>query len=157
MTMKRLMALMAAALLLPLLAACGGGSSSESSVTPSPGQTLGAQPTGGADLAGTSWVLTGGPFTSGDPAASGITLEFADTDLSGSSGVNTYFGGYTSSSDGSLQIGALASTEMAGDPDAMALEQEYLTALQSIFGYTIADGTLTLVGAADQVLTYAAA
>jgi heat shock protein HslJ len=156
MKMTRLVALVAAALLLPLLAACGG-SSSESSGAPSPGQTLGAQPTGGAELAGTSWVLTEGPFTAGDPAGSDITLEFADTELSGSGGVNRYFGGYTSSTDGSLQIGVLGSTEMAGDPDAMALEQEYLTALQSIFGYTIADGTLTLVGAADQVLTYSAA
>jgi heat shock protein HslJ len=157
MTMNRLVAAIAAVLLLPLLAACGGGSSSEPSVAPSPGQTLGAQPTGGAELAGTSWVLTGGPFTSGDPSGSGITLDFADTELSGSAGVNRYFGGYTSSTDGSLQIGVLGSTAMAGDPDAMALEQEYLAALQSVFGYTVADGTLTLVGAADQVLTYSAA
>ena len=157
MTMNRLVAALAAVLLLPLLAACGGGSSSEPSGAPSPGQTLGAQPAGGAELAGTSWVLTGGPFTAGDPAGSGITLEFADTELSGNAGVNSYFGGYTSTTDGSLQIGVLGSTEMAGDPDAMALEQEYLTALQSVFGYTIADGTLTLVGAADQVLTFSAA
>lgn len=154
--MKRLVTLAAALLLLPLLAACGSSSTAESG-TPSPGQTIGAQPTGGAELAGTSWVLTDGPFMTGDLEGSGITLDFAESDLSGSAGVNRYFGSYTSTTDGTLQIGVLGSTAMAGDPDAMALEQEYLTALQSVFGYTIADGTLTLVGAADQVLVYSAA
>lgn len=157
MKFSRLIAVSVAALLLPLLAACGGSAAESPSGATTPGAPIGAQPTGGAPLAGTSWVLIEGPLTSEDLAASGITLEFAETDLSGSGGVNRYFGGYTSSTDGSLQVGTLGSTMMAGDEAAMALEQEYLAALQSIFGYTIADGTLTLVGAADQVLTYRAA
>jgi heat shock protein HslJ len=152
MKLSRLVALAAAALLIPLLAACGGASSSsESSATPD--ATIGAQPAGGDPLAGTSWMLTGG--LSKDVSASGITIEFADTDVSGKSGVNTYFGGYTSATDGTLQFDPLASTMMAGDEAAMALETEYLAALQSAFGYTLADGTLTVFGAADQVLTYA--
>ena len=157
MKFSRLIVLAAAALLLPLLAACGGSSAESPTGAASPGAPIGAQPTGGEPLAGTSWVLASGPLTSDDLAASGITLEFAETEVSGSAGVNRYFGGYTSSTDGSLQIETLGSTMMAGDEAAMALEQEYLAALQSIFGYTIADGTLTLVGAADQVLTYRAA
>ena len=156
MKFSRLIVVAVAALLLPLIAACGGSAAPPTSASPS-GAPIGAQPTGGAPLAGTSWVLVDGPLTSEDLAGSGITLEFADSDLSGSAGVNTYFGGYTSSTDGSLQISTLGSTAMAGDEAAMALEQEYLAALQSIFGYTIADGTLTLVGAADQVLSYRAA
>jgi heat shock protein HslJ len=154
---SRLIVVVAATVLLPLLAACGGNAAAPASSAPVSGAPIGAQPTGGEALAGTSWVLMDGPFTSDDLAASGITLEFAETELSGSGGVNRYFGGYTSTTDGSLQIGVLASTEMAGDEAAMALEQEYFAALQSIFGYTIEDGTLTLVGAADQVLTYTAA
>ena len=66
-------------------------------------------------------------------------------------------GGYTSTEDGTLQIGPLRSTMMAGEPDAMTLEQEYLTALSQTFGYTLAGDTLTLYGAADQVLTFTAA
>lgn len=155
--MNRLVALIAAVLLLPVLAACNNGTLSDGLEAPSPGGTIGAQPAGGDELAGTSWVLTGGPLALDDAAGGTITLEFADTELSGNSAVNTYFGGYTSSANGSLQIGTLGSTEMAGDPAAMALEQEYLVALQSVFGYTVADGTLTLVGAADQVLTFSAA
>lgn len=158
MKFSRLIVVVAAAMLLPLLAACGGSAAeSPTGGAGTPGAPIGAQPTGGAPLAGTSWVLVEGPLTSPDLAASGITLEFTDAEVSGSAGVNRYFGGYTSTTGGSLQIDTLASTEMAGDPAAMALEQEYLAALQSIFGYTIADGTLTLVGAADQVLTFTAA
>jgi len=157
MKFSRLILAAAAALMLPLLAACGGSAADGPTGATAPGVPIGAQPSGGAPLAGTSWVLTEGPLTSGDLAASGITLEFTDTEVSGSAGVNRYFGGYTSSTDGSLQIDTLGSTMMAGDEAAMALEQEYLAALQSIFGYTMADGTLTLVGAADQVLTFTAA
>lgn len=152
MPIRRLVTFALAALLLPVLAAC---STSPEPAAPASGDVIGAQPAGGAPLAGTSWVLAGGPFTVGDVTT--VTLEFADEELSGNSGVNSYGGGYTSTEDGSLQIGPLRSTLMAGDPDAMTLEQEYLAALQSIFGYTIADGTLTLYGAADQVLTFTAA
>lgn len=150
---SRVVALTAAALLIPLLAACGGSPSSSLSDSVAPRATIGAQPSGGDPLVGTSWVLTGGLST--DVAASGIILHFADVDVSGNSGVNTYFGGYTSTTDGALAFDPLASTMMAGDEAAMALETEYLGALQSTFGYTIADGMLTVFGAADQVLTYA--
>jgi heat shock protein HslJ len=153
---SRLVIIAATVLLLPILAACGGSAGESTAGSPSPAP-IGAQPTGGAPLAGTSWVLAEGPLSSEDLADSGITLEFTETEVSGSSGVNRYFGGYTSSTDGSLQIDTLGSTMMAGDEAAMALEQEYLAALQSIFGYTATDGTLTLVGAADQVLVFTAA
>jgi|JI8StandDraft_1071087.scaffolds.fasta_scaffold752461_1 heat shock protein HslJ len=152
MKLSRIVALAAAALLIPLLAACGGSASGSSESSAAPDATTGAQPAGGDPLAGTSWVLTDG--LSKDGSASGITIEFADKDVSGKSGVNTYFGGYTSATDGTLQFDPLASTMMAGDEAAMALETEYLAALQSAFGYTLVDGTLTVFGAADQVLTY---
>ena len=153
MKLSRIIALAAAALLIPLLAACGGSASGSSESSATGDATIGAQPTGGDPLAGTSWVLTGG--LSKDVSASGITIEFAEKDVSGKSGVNTYFGGYTSTTVGTLQFDPLASTMMAGDEAAMALETEYLAALQSTFGYTLADGTLTAFGAADQVLTFA--
>jgi heat shock protein HslJ len=152
MPIRRLMSLAFVVLLLPILAAC---STSSESTSPASGEVIGAQPAGGAPLAGTSWVLASGPFTAGDVTT--VTLDFAEDELSGNSGVNAYGGGFTSSEDGSLQIGPLRSTLMAGEPDAMTLEQEYLAALQSVFGYTVADGTLTLFGAADQVLTFTAA
>lgn len=157
MNLSRIVAIAAACLLLPALAACGGGSAGAASATTDPGAIIGAQPTGGAALAGTSWVLTDGQFASEEPAAAGITLEFSDTEATGSGGVNRYFAGYTSTTEGSLQIDVIASTAMAGDEAAMTLEQEYLASLQSVFGYTIEGETLTLVGAADQVLIYTSA
>jgi heat shock protein HslJ len=148
----RVLALAVLVLALPLLAAC---SSQDGQATPSPVETIGAQPAGGIDLDGTTWTLQSGPFT-GDVAAAGITLAFADGQASGTGGVNQYSGTYTATPEGSLQFGAFAVTAMAGDPDAMALEQEYLTALSQAFGYTADDETLTVFGAADQVLVYAA-
>lgn len=151
----RFLAAVAAVLLLPLLAACGSSTSSDASSAAS--SPAAAQPQGGAELAGTSWVLTDGPFTKEDVSESGVTIAFDDTQVSGKSGVNNYFGGYTSSTDGSLQFEALGSTMMAGPEDLMTLEAEYLAALQSTFGYTIDGDTLTLFGAADQILTFTAA
>lgn len=152
MSLRRLISLLAVTLLIPVLAACStsGGASDP---TPSTGEIVGAQPAGGINLDGTSWVLESGPFT-GDVAASGITLEFAGGLASGSGGVNRYTGGFTSTPEGSLQFDAFAVTAMAGDPDAMALEQEYLTVLSQTFGYTADDTSLTLFGVADQVLTF---
>ena len=152
MRIVRVLAVALVALALPLLAACG---SSADGAAPSPGQPIGGNPAGGADLAGTSWVLASGPFA-GDIAGAGITLTFADGQASGTGGVNQYSGTYTSSADGALQFGPFAVTEMAGDPDAMALEQEYLTALAQTFGYTSDGTTLTLFGAADQVMEFTA-
>ena len=148
----RWVATAALVLALPLLAAC---SSQSEEAAPSPVETIGAQPAGGPDLDGTTWLLQSGPFA-GEVGAAGITLEFADGQASGTSGVNQYSGTYTATTDGSLQFGAFAVTAMAGDPDAMALEQEYLTALSQTFGYTSNGTTLTVYGVADQVLVYTA-
>ena len=155
MALRRLVSLLAVALLLPVLAACSTSGDAPAS-TPSPSEVIGAQPSGGVDLDGTSWVLQSGPFT-GDVAGAGITLEFIDGQASGSGGINRYSGTFTSTPEGSLQFAMFAVTEMAGDPDAMALEQEYLTVLSQTFGYTADDATLTLVGVADQVMTFTAA
>ena len=155
MVLRRLLSLLAVTLLVPVLAACST-SGGASDATPSPSGVIGAQPSGGIDLDGTAWVLEGGPFT-GDVAGAGITLEFADGQASGSGGINRYSGTYTASPEGSLQFGMFAVTEMAGDPDAMALEQEYLTVLSQTFGYTADGPSLTLFGVADQVLSFTAA
>ena len=152
MAFRRLVSFLAVALLLPVLAACST-SGEASDPTPSPSEVIGAQPAGGIDLDGTSWVLASGPFT-GDVAGAGITLEFADGQASGSGGINRYSGTSTATPEGSLQFGMFAVTEMAGDPDAMALEQEYLTVLSQTFGYTADEATLTLFGVADQVMTF---
>lgn len=150
---SRVLAVLAMTLLVPVMAACG---SSESTSSAPSAEIIGAQPAGGADLAGTSWQLTGGSFGAGLPADVIVTLVFSEAEASGNSGVNTYMAGFQSSADGSLSFSEIATTRMAGEPDAMAFEAEYLAALQATFGYTADEESLTLFGAADQEMTFTA-
>lgn len=80
-------------------------------------------------LAGTSWLLIA---TEDMPAEPNATMVFADDTVSGTTGCNRYHGPYTYDSDtGSLQVGAMAVTRMAGPPEAMATEQKMLTVLST--------------------------
>jgi len=156
---KKLVAVTAAALMIPALAACGSSSStatssSAASTVASPAVPVAPLPTGGAELADTSWVLSGMSSTNESMANSGVTLDFSADTASGNSGVNTYSGTYTSSSDGKLKFGALAGTLMAGDDAKMKIEAEYLAALAKVTGYSVSGGLLDLFAGSDQILTY---
>jgi heat shock protein HslJ len=156
---KKLVAVTAAALMIPALAACGSSSStaassSAASTVASPAVPVAPLPTGGAELADTSWVLSGMSSTNENMTDSGITLDFSADTASGSSGVNTYSGTYTSSPDGKLTFGALAGTLKAGDDAKMKIEAEYLAALAKVTGYSVNGGLLDLFAGPDQILTY---
>jgi heat shock protein HslJ len=99
---------------------------------------------GGSSLEGTQWRLTGWTLSSLDPAGFTITAQFADGNISGSSGVNTYNGGVTLGSDGAFLVGTLATTLMAGTDDAMRAEGAYMTLLAQGKSYKVSGGTLTL-------------
>jgi heat shock protein HslJ len=79
-----------------------------------------------------------------DPASVTITMKFADGQVSGNSGVNSYGGPYTAGPGGSLTLGALAMTEMAGPEPAMRAESAYQTLLAQVGSFKLADGKLTL-------------
>src|SRR5664279_340059 len=113
-------ALIVAALV--VVAGCGdstpsSGSRSASTATP-----------GGGPLEG-GWSLTrlvvDGAMTA-TPSGVSIDADFSNGRVSGSAGVNTYSGTYEAGGSGSLQIGPLVSTQMAGPPAAMAAETAYL-------------------------------
>lgn len=109
-------------------------------------------------LEGTSWVLTATSASSFDPATVAITAGFTDAQISGSSGVNRYSGGCTTSSDGDFSVGELISTLMVGPEPDMRAESTYLELLASATAY-IVDGDQLIrrdAGGNDQV-TYAAA
>ncbi|HSL77192.1 MAG TPA: META domain-containing protein [Candidatus Limnocylindrales bacterium] len=75
------------------------------------------------------------------------TIEFtADGSVSGFAACNTFRGTYTT--DGStLSVGPLATTKMACERPASAVEAEYLTALDAVTGWAIeSDGRLRLEG-----------
>jgi heat shock protein HslJ len=109
-----------------------------------------------AGIAG-SWEVTG--FNNGAEAVvspivdTEITAEFAeDGTVSGSSGCNTYTGGYTLEGD-TVAIGPLASTRMAcEEPEGvMDQEQQYLVALESAATWSIRGDILEFRNADDAI------
>lgn len=73
-----------------------------------------------------------------------LVLHTQDSRFSGSGGVNRLMGGYTLDG-GALTFSQVASTMMAGPPEAMAQEQLIVAALGRVRGYVIAGDQLTLV------------
>jgi len=107
----------------------------------------------------TDWVCTG--YNNGQEAFvsivadTEITARFEEGVLSGSAGVNNYNGKYTV--DGAkLSIdSAIASTMIAGEPEAMDQESAYLATLPDVVSYKIQDNILTLYGAGGlRLVTY---
>ena len=99
----------------------------------------------GASLQGTQWALVtmGGESPLPDRAPS---AEFAEDQMSGSTGCNTYFS--TCEVDGDdLTLGAIAVTEMwCMEPeDVMDQEQAFLAALASVTSYRLAGERLELL------------
>ena len=82
-----------------------------------------------------------------------LVLNGQDARFSGSGGVNRLMGGYTL--DGaSLTFSQVASTMMAGPPEAMAQEQAIVAALGAVRGFGITGDQLSLLDEAGQpVLT----
>jgi heat shock protein HslJ len=150
----------AATLVLPLaLVGCSsdsdpGNPTASSPAAVSPGNALAPLPTGGAELADTQWALSGASYTNTSLTDTGITLDFASADASGNAGVNTYNAAYTSAADGSVAFSEIATTQMAGDEAAMKAEADYLAALATVTGYSIAGDLLDLFAGPDQVLTF---
>ncbi len=99
-----------------------------------------------ATLTDTEWVLIsyGNPSApSAVPAGSVITAVFTqEGTVSGSSGCNTYAGGY-SLNGSQILVGTLASTAIACVPGS-EIESAYLTALQGAFTYQITGSKLTI-------------
>jgi len=98
-------------------------------------------------LPGTEWQLSS--YSDGTAVVSGtdtrtITLKFdRKGDISGFSGVNTYFG--SCNLDGNvISVGPLGSTKMAGPTTLMELETVYLNLLGSVTEATIAGDSLSL-------------
>ncbi len=62
---------------------------------------------GGRTLAGTKWRLTAWSASSLEPSQFTITADFDDSQVSGTSAVNSYGGPYTAGSDGDFSVGQL--------------------------------------------------
>lgn len=97
-------------------------------------------------LGGTSWNLAGMGETA-DFARIVPTIEFgADGSVSGFAACNAFSGTYTTAG-GTIALGPLATTKMACERPASAVETEYLEALSGVSTWSIeSDGRLTLGG-----------
>jgi heat shock protein HslJ len=98
----------------------------------------------GTSLENTKWKLVSWSLSSIDPATVTITAEFADGQMSGNSGVNTYSGPYKAGPGDTFQAGPLSSTLMAGEESAMQAEAGYQALLGQAASFKVADGKLTL-------------
>ncbi len=107
-------------------------------------------------LKDTSWVLEAygeqGTLTPA-LASTDVTLEFGAGGLNGNAGCNSYFGSYTSETDGSLEVSDLANTEMACmEPGVMEQEGEYLATLREAGTYVVVGGKLRIIGGGKVLL-----
>jgi len=107
-----------------------------------------------AALEGVEWTLAGTSATDLDVSAAGITATFDGEKVAGFAGVNQYGGPYTAKDDGSLEIGEIASTLMAGPEPLMKVEGAYLELLKGCDGFRVEGDTLTLLTGDTESLTY---
>ncbi len=98
----------------------------------------------GSPLDGTYWRLTEWTLSSLNPVDFTIMAQFADGQISGNSGVNTYGGPCKLGRGAAFSVGPLACTEMAGPEPAMRAEAAYLALLGQAKSYKMADRKLTL-------------
>ncbi len=90
-------------------------------------------------------VLKGANFVSAQPGVD-ITLSFDPNEMRVYGRVvNLYNGGY-SAEDDNIKFDGFASTMMMGEPEAMAVEQEYFQFMPTVETYEYTDGKLTLIG-----------
>jgi heat shock protein HslJ len=103
-------------------------------------------------LDGTRWELLA---MNGEAPIEGttITAEFADDEISGNSGCNSYFGSYTLEGN-TITFGMLGMTEMAClEPEGvMAQESAYLETLRSVTGVRLTGVELEMMDASGTVV-----
>ena len=97
-----------------------------------------------APLDGTKWKLTGWTLSSLDPKDFAITLAFSGGNISGSGGVNSYGGSYEAKADGSISLGPISMTEMAGPETAMRAESAFFTLFGQTKSFKVKGDALTL-------------
>ena len=107
------------------------------------------------DVANTEWMLES---INGVPVMEGIeiTASFTENQISGSSGCNSYSGGYEVDGTTLSITSPMPSTMMACDEDIMDLELAFLMALQSSQSFDIQNGALIITSANGASLNFAA-
>jgi heat shock protein HslJ len=99
-------------------------------------------------LESVKWVLVSYGGTQALAKAE-VTAEFAGGQITGSGGVNRYFGTYQIAGD-ALTISGLGSTKMAGPPEMMLQESTFFGLLEKVAKFTVGGRQLQLIDAAGQ-------
>ena len=112
-------------------------------------------------FANSSWALIQWTASDGRPVsiakASTPTLQIGyESAISGNAGINRYFGKIRVNKDGDLDWSeALASTRMAGSPEAMQAEQQFMSDLKATTHVTVLGDRLTFTGKGKLKLVFA--
>jgi heat shock protein HslJ len=133
--LRRLAVVVPLAAMAILLPACGGDDEGGS-------ETAAQDP---ADLEGKSWVLTQMLDANGDTQIVdiGVNAEFDGSSISGISGCNQYSASYEASGS-EISFGQIAGTQMACEPEVMAIEGRYLELLSQIGSYEISGRSMSM-------------
>lgn len=113
-------------------------------------QGMGAYP-----LDGTMWILTGYSQPLVDDMEISLTFDLTTGQVSGNSGCNTFFGGFTYE-DKQIGFGPMGSTRMACEQEIMDQELLFLNLLAQVNAYEITDNQLTLTTADRETLIFIA-
>lgn len=103
-----------------------------------------------AELEG-SWVLES---VGGEDVAPGVTSEitFADGEVTGNGGVNSFGGSYKAEGANQLEFGDIVSTKMAGSDEANAQEAAFFDALDKTERFDFEQDKLVLSDAGNNTL-----
>jgi len=113
-------------------------------------------PVGGDLRRDSPWYLLGGTLPSSSDTPT-VTMTFGTAQVGGRAYVNAWSAPYTATPSGGLTLGPIAATRMAGPPEAMAAEQEFLDLLATVDGYAaVQAGELYLFDGDRNVLTFSA-
>jgi|GEM_PF-1538734 len=96
------------------------------------------------DLMDTRWVLERLNFDQPALSDSIITAEFANGQVMGSAGCNTYSATLSSDGGQTMTVGPVIATQMACPEPVIAQELDYLTALQNATGWSYFPGQLAI-------------
>ena len=108
-------------------------------------------------LEGTPWVLAQGVDGLTVPTGVALSAMFEKGTVSGSAGCNRFTGPYTVDGE-ALDVGLIATTNMACAPPLDAVERAYLAALDRVSAWRSGSGGLQLLDAAGtELLRYEAA
>lgn len=100
------------------------------------------------DVDGVEWRLASWTLSSLPAADTGITATFAEGEVSGFAGVNSYGAECRLGPDGSLELGPIRSTKRGGPEPAMRAEGAFTTLLGQARSWKLRGDTLVLYDAA---------